>query len=205
MKCLEMSATLKAFAALIKEDSSGDLSRLANVFARAPNETVVARLKHLPDRFVLPSSLKLSLGSICDALASCGAAKPCADFSAIAAKFDYSGLGWGGAYDGLLESLLTKKTKLPKARVAYLVDADVVAKYANDLAKAVDYPETFQHIILRLKDPKAVPTPLLIEVGRRHLSNAKTYKGRKAVLDDIERRQKEDLIDVARSRAVKRA
>ncbi len=209
MKTQELSAALMAFAPMAEERRSEELRGFASIFGSGKAETIGARLKKIPAEFGIPPSVKASLNAIEAGFIAAGAKKQAADVQAILSKLS-------GDFDGPINEYVYRITAAivntsgksggqKKAAIPLPADQPLARKIADELTSSVLDASTFSEILQRLADTKLVSTPTLHLIGNRFLRNSKLYKGRKPVIDDIKKRQAEELLDSSRRAAVKRA
>ena len=182
-----------------------ELQSLASIFSGGKTETVSARLKQIPAGYGVSSSLKVSLSVIEAGLLALGAKKQAADVKAVLSKFS-------GDCDGSVNELVARiKTEMGsrsakssrERKPVAPADGALARQIADELTSTVLDSSVFSGILRRLADSKQVSTPTLHVIANRFLGNSKIYKGRKPVIDDIKKRQAEDLLDASRRAAVK--
>jgi hypothetical protein len=206
MKAQEFYAALMAFAPLAEVRRTQELQSFASIFNGGKAETVAQRLKLIPAGIGLPASVKASLAAIEAGLNAFGAKKQEADVKAVLSKFS-------GPFDGTVNDLVARvKTAMasPPAKggakkAVASADEALAKELVDELTQAVLDTRAFSRVVQRLSDAKQVSTPTLHMIGNRFLGNSKAYKGRKTVIADIEKRQREDMLDSSRRAAVKRA
>ncbi|HEX5958465.1 MAG TPA: hypothetical protein VFY92_07400 [Hyphomicrobiaceae bacterium] len=210
MKTQEVLATLRAFADLADGERADELRKLASAFDSGKNEAVAARvsriLKNWAPQQPHPPKLKESLVAIACGLMAAGAKKQAADIQAVLALFDGAGIA---SADGFIERIAVALTPpAPKTgragKAKQLPDVALASALVEALAKAVSDPDAYSKVIARLHDTKLVPTPTLGLVANRFLGNSKRYSGRKAAIDEIEKRHKLDSLSHARGKALDR-
>jgi hypothetical protein len=207
MKAQDFSTALVAFAPLADERRSEELKSFAGIFDGGKEETVAARLKRIASGFGVSSSIRTSLMVIEAGLTATGANKQAADVKAVISKF--SGPSHGSIAELVAQvksGLASKPVDASRKKVeAPPANQTLARQLADELTRAVYDGRAFSNILERLSDAKQVSTPTLALTGNIFLGNTKVYKGRKPVIDDINRRQGEEVLDSSRSAAVKRA
>ena len=209
MKAIELSAALLAFSPVADGSHTCELREFASIFSGGKDETVAARLKRLPSSLGIPVRLKTSLSAIEAGLIAVGARKQAADMSAVLAKFD-------GSVSITLSDIVAQAKianeppppRAPRARTIRAIahpDEILAKKLADELTRAVRDANAFSKVLEQLNDPRQVATATLVVVGNHFLGNSKPYKGRKAVITDIVKRQGEDMLDHSRRGAMERA
>ncbi len=209
MKASELSAALLAFSRVTDGDRTSELREFASIFGGGKDETVTARLKRLPAALGIPATLRNSLTAIEAGLIAVDARKQAACVSAVLAKF-------GNSANILLVDIVSQSRaalespspRTPRARAkgaSAQPDQMLAKQLADDLTRAVLDTHEFAKLLKQLEDARQVTTPTLVLIGNRFLGNSKSYKGRKAVIADIMKRQGEDMLDNSRRAALRRA
>jgi hypothetical protein len=210
MKTQEMAATLRAFAELAEAERAEGLRRLAGVFNAGKDEAVATRvnrvLKRGPVEHGHPAELKKSLDAITSCFSASGAKKQASDFQTVLALFKGSGTATTNAFISEIESALTAAgaKSAPRGQPERVPDLSLAREMTDELARATLDSDAFARVVERLQDSKLVSTPTLGAIANQFLGNSKAYRGRKAAIDDIVKRQKLDARSRARGRALDR-
>jgi hypothetical protein len=212
MKTSEMSSTLVAFAALASSDRAEELRKFAGIFRSGKEETVAARIKRISKglaahagRWSYPRGLKESLVIIAAGFTA-AKARQASDFVALEALFDGgTGVSVDEFVTRLHEAVIAAEARpTRRAAQAQPPDQHLADTLATELERTLLEPNEFAKVMDRLRDAASVPTPTLGAVANRFLGNEKRYKGRKAALDDIAKRQRDDAHTHARGKALDR-
>lgn len=207
MKTTEMAGMLQALAGLAASDEAAGLRAIASFFKEGKAETVASRIKKVraragavPASADYPESLRATLSGVEAALTAATARKQADDVKAILTLFEGSPTGTVEGFVAWLSAPAAKTpkkaagtAKAPRSRPSPEADAALAKALADELTRRVLDPEGFAEILEQLKDRKRVSTPTLGAVANLFLGNEKAYKGRKPVIDDIDRRHKEDV------------
>jgi hypothetical protein len=206
MKTGDLAKSLRSFAALADADAGNQLQQLAQFFSGGKDETIAQRIKKSGVVSGYPPSLKRSLEIIRDGFDEAGAKKQAGAIVALLTVFSGD---TNISVEDFVASLSAPppkpsrpaaKKKAPPAEPDHTLAralADELQKHELDL-------DSFNSLIARLRRPKEVNTPTLHLTANQFLGNSKRYKGRKAPVDDIVKRQQQDVRDNALERALDR-
>lgn len=213
MKTPEMFKTLVAFANLAEAGQAEELRRFARAFSGGKEEAVAARVKRVRARWKAtpverahPPALKACLVAIGRGLSASGAKKPASDVEAVLSLFEGSATV---SVDSFVQQVMAALSAPPvggpqRGSREKTPDHALARQLVEELASAGLDSVAFARVADRLRDPKLVSTPTLGAVANLFLGNSKNYSGRKAPLDDIVSRQKQDARSHARSKALDR-
>jgi hypothetical protein len=205
MKTKDLAKTLAGFADLAEARRAEELRKLANLFGRDQEQTVAARLKKMGPASGHPATLRTSLATIEAGLSAAGATKQALAIGAVLQLFQGPS---NTTVDEFIAQLGMPRPAPPrKKKVAPPPpepDPTLARELAEELTRTLLDASAFERIVERLSDARQVNAPTLACVANRFLGNNKTYKGRKTAIDDILKRQKADIREHARGRALSR-
>lgn len=206
MKTSDFAKVLNSFAVLADSDASDQLTKLAQFFSDGKDETIAQRIKKSGVANGYPPALRRSLEVIRDGFDAAGAKKQVSAIDSFLSLFS------GDANLSVADYISALRTPPPKpkrpaakAKQALAEPDHALARaLADDLQKHELDPDNFSSLIAKLRKPKEVNTPTLHLTANQFLGNSKRYKGRKSPIDDIVKRQQEDVRDHALERALDR-
>lgn len=206
MKTGDIASTLQTFAELADADTAKDIALLAEYFSSGNDETIAQRIKKSGPANGHPAALKKTLETLRDGFDKAGAKKQASTIDAFLKVFSGDPVLSVDEFITALRTLPTKPAR-PAARTrapAAAPDRILARELSDALQKDKFDPPAFNAVIARLGAPKDVNTPTLHAIANQFLGNSKRYKGRKAPIDDIVKRQQEDARDHALERALDR-
>lgn len=202
MRSRQLAEMLTALAEVAEATRADELRRFAAIFRTGGDDTVAARLKNMSRSHSHPAVLHRSLQSIRSGLAAAGAKQ-----GAIIEKV----LGlFGGPDDAELTAFLHEITTPPlrqqpiRKKPVPAANHQLAQTMADRLTDSTLDTEAFSKVVEEFRSAKLVNTPTLVNIAHRYLGNDKPYSGRKAAIDDIIRRQKADVREHARGKALSR-
>ncbi|MGI9410101.1 MAG: hypothetical protein ACR2OV_08505 [Hyphomicrobiaceae bacterium] len=203
MKTSDLAKTLTALAKLATAETARELNQLAEYLHSGKDETLAQRLKKAGTLNGYPRSLKLSLENIQTGFEAAGAKKQAGVIATFLKMFRGRDDVSVGDFIAQLDTP-PPKPATKKASTAAKLDHTLARDLADELSKRDLSTAQFETLLARLQKPKDVSTPTLHLIANRFLGNDKRYKGRKAPIDDILKRQKDDAHDRALERALDR-
>ena len=202
MKTGEIAKTLKIFARLADGPAAHEINLLAEFFSNGADETIAQRIKKTGPAKGHPASLRKTLETLREGFETAGAKKQAGTIAAVLKIFS------GDPVLSVAEFITALST--PPARPAArrtttpAPDRALARELADALQRDELDPPAFDAHIARLGAPKEVNTPTLHLIANQFLGNSKRYKGRKAPIDDIVKRQQEDARNHALERVLDR-
>ncbi len=206
MKTHDLAAMLTSFASLTDGNRAQQLSDFADLLKSGKSETIAQRVKKMGKANGHPALLKQSLNAVKTGLEAIGAKKQAAGLDTLLTVFR-------GKDDLRFDEFVKEISAQPPSKTGSRSragkqppepDIRLARELADELARTVLDPASFNQVLMRLNRNKDVNSPTLAVVANRFLGNSKSYKGRKPAINDIVMRQKAEAREHARGNVLNR-